>query len=339
MAHGFALGLVAVLLAGLLAACSGVGRMAGGRQGSDRRAGQVGQIEELPPADLGEEERLRVLASTSLVGDVVERVGGASVDLTVLLPAGTDPHAFTATADDLRRATDAHVIFINGFGLEEAVLGELQTGAPGTPIVSLSEGLERKAAPGEEGSAQGNRGENGRGELDPHVWFDPTAVMVWAENAARALSALNPSGADAYRLAAEGYQTELAALDEWIWEQVETVPPPDRELVTDHYVFTYFAGRYGFDVVGAVIPAYSSQAEPSAQQLAELQDLVQARGVKALFVGASANPRLTERLADDLGIPVVRLYTGSLTEADGPASTYVQFMRYDVRAIVEALSR
>lgn len=320
-----------------LAACAGLPPGADGALSPRATREGILGIAELAPAGLEQGEPLKLVATTSLVADALSKVGGDAIELSQLLPPDADPHGFTATADDLRSAADAHLIVINGLGLEEALLDELRTGAPDTPIVSLSEGITPLALAEADHDAEGDQ-DASPDHADPHVWFDPIAVMVWADNAAAALGALDPTRAAEYQSRAEAYRAELRELDEWIEGQVETVPSGNRELVTDHLTFGYFAERYGFRMIGAVIPAYSSQAEPSAQQLAALEGTVQAEDVKALFVGRSANPTLIDRIADDLGIPVVPLYTGSLSGEDGPASTYLQFMRYDVRAIVEALS-
>jgi manganese/iron transport system substrate-binding protein len=107
--------------------------------------------------------------------------------------------------------------------------------------------------------------------------------------------------------------------------------------VTDHATFGYFADRYGFEMVGTVIPGYSTLSKPSAQALAELQDVIRELGVRAVFVGNTVNPGLAERTAQDTGVQIVFLYTGSLSDSGGPASSYIEFMRYNVTQIVQAL--
>lgn len=315
-----------VLSIALLAVGCGPGGPAVSPGAESAPAGPVG-AESLGPADLGAGEALQVIATTSLVGDVVGAVGGDGVELTVLLPIGVDPHAYSATPQDLRQVQDAHVVFVNGLGLEGPLLSDLEAAAPGTPVVSLSRGIETR---GRTGSAEGG--------IDPHVWFDPHRVAVWAQNAANALSDLDPNKADTYQERAADYIEELEELDAWIQDQIASVPAADRQLVTDHLVFGYFAERYGFEMVGAVIPAYSSLAEPSAHSLAELEGLIAERQVKAVFVGISANPALSERISQDLGVRLVPLYVESLSEPGGPAASYLEFMRFDVERIVEALS-
>lgn len=314
--------------------------------GGEHAPQEPSSIAGLEPVGIGRGQRVRVVATTSLVGDVLARVGGDSIQLTVLVPIGADPHAYMPTPQDLSRVQDGHVVFINGLGLEGPLLADLAAAAPGTPIVSLSEGLEpRLQSPGAEAEAgQGGTpsgvesGREAEGAADPHVWFDPRNVQQWARNAAGALSALDPDRADRYQERARSYVAELEQLDAWIQEQVDSIPDANRMLVTDHLVFGYFSDRYGFEMIGAVIPAYSSLAEPSARSFADLEQLVAERGVKAVFVGLQSNAALAERVAQDLNVPVVPLYVGSLSEPGGPADSYLELMRFDVQRIVEVLS-
>ncbi|MBN1400876.1 MAG: zinc ABC transporter substrate-binding protein, partial [Anaerolineae bacterium] len=175
--------------------------------------------------------------------------------------------------------------------------------------------------------------------VDPHTWFDPRNVQVWTENMAQALGALDPEHAVDYQANAQAYQTELEALDDWIAEQVSTVPQTRRRLVTDHEVFGYFARRYGFEQVGTLFRGASTLAEPSARDLARLEDAIATYGVSAVFVGRTVNPQLAERVAHDTGVQVVPLYTGSLSEPHGPAPDYLSLMRYNTLEIVKALSQ
>jgi manganese/iron transport system substrate-binding protein len=306
----------------------------------------------LSPVGLGEDEKLRVVVTTNIVADVVVNIGGDGIELTALIPLGTDPHTYQLTPGDYRAMADAHVIFINGLGLEESMYATLEQVAKEVPIVSLSEGIELRQVGADEEHAPDGEGEAGeheegegpdehlhQGDIDPHVWFDPINIMVWAENAAQVMGALDPANADFYEGNAHEYLDALEDLHAWIEEMVAQVPKQNRELITDHLTISYFAHRYGFEVIGAVIPAYSTAADPSAQALAALEDTIRALEVRAVFVGMTVNPKLVERVAEDTGVRIVPLYTGSLSESGGLAETYLEFMKYNVDAIVEALRR
>ncbi|UCF10808.1 MAG: zinc ABC transporter substrate-binding protein [Candidatus Bipolaricaulota bacterium] len=278
------------------------------------------------------EEPVRVLATTTIVGDVVRVVAGDRVALRVLLPTDADPHAFQPTPADAAAIADADLIVLSGAGLEEE-LEALLRGATGR-LVDLSERVALRPV-----SSAGVEGEDRHHGWDPHVWFDPTNVMVWASSLEAALGELDPENSQVYSANAAAYREALGSLDLWIWDQVARVPRAKRRLVSDHRSFDYFAARYGFEVVGTVFPGRSTLAEPSAQEMARLIEGIRALEVAAIFVGTTANPALAEAIAADTGTAVVRLYTGSLSDESGPAATYLEMMRHNVTAIVEALAR
>ena len=271
------------------------------------------------------EGRLQVVATTTIVGDVVRAVGGDAIALTVLLPPGVDPHTFEPTPQDVAAVADAAVVFANGAGLEGFLEPLLQNAGGEARLVFVSEGIAYRRL-------------NAGASVDPHVWFDPLNVLVWVQNIEEALRTLDPTHAEVYVANAQRYRTALRELDAWIRDQVARVPPERRRLVTDHAVFGYFADRYGFAQVGAIVPGMSSAAEPSAQELAALEDAIRRAGVPAIFVGATVNPNLAQRIAEDVGVRVVFLYTGSLSPPGGPADSYLKLMRYNVSAIVDALT-
>ena len=172
---------------------------------------------------------------------------------------------------------------------------------------------------------------------DPHTWTDPENVKIWVENIANALSEVDPSHSESYRANAEAYQSKLDELDAWIESQVAQIPQEERKIVSDHETLAYFAQRYGFTQIGTVIPGTSTLSEPSAQEVAQLEDLIRTEDVQAIFVDTTANPQLTERISKDIDIKIVLIYSGSLTNTDGEAGSYLDYMRYNVLAIVEAL--
>jgi ABC-type Zn uptake system ZnuABC Zn-binding protein ZnuA len=285
-------------------------------------------IDSLRPVSLASGARLRVVTTVDLVTDVVGQVGGEVIDLTGLMPVGADPHSYEPTPQDLRLIAQADVVFVNDLGLETFLGKVLDTLNGKAVVVSLSEGIQ---------PLTGGAGAAGPQGVDPHVWFDPAKVAVWADNASRALSALDPAHAAAYQADATRYRAQVTDLDGWITAQVATVPPERRKLVTDHDELGYFAAKYGFQIIGAVIPSYSTVSEPSAQQLAQLEKVIGSAGVKAVFVGTTVNPALSQRIAQDTGAQLVPLYTETLSSPGGPAADYLDFMRYNVDAIVGAL--
>jgi ABC-type Zn uptake system ZnuABC Zn-binding protein ZnuA len=172
---------------------------------------------------------------------------------------------------------------------------------------------------------------------DPHTWTDPNNVIIWVQAIAQSLSEIDPQNAQIYQANAERYRSELEQLDGWIAAETSQVPEAQRVLVTDHLVMGYFGERYGFEQVAALIPGYSSMAQPSAQELAALEEAIRTYQVPAIFVGNTVNPELAQRVAADTGTQLVLIYTGSLSEPGGEAGTYLEYMRYNTDAMVNAL--
>jgi len=269
---------------------------------------------------------LRVLCTTTIIGDVVSRIGADDIELSVLLPVNADPHGFEPTPKEIAAISDADIVFINGAGLELGLEPFLE--AARGRVVSLFDYLPlRRLEP-----------DRGGDKFDPHVWFDPKNVMTWSAVIAKTLGELDPTHRKAYEERAAGYRAQLEQLDSWIIEQVERIPPEKRRLVTDHAAFGYFASRYGFEQVGTVFPGFSTLSDPSARELADLEDRIRSLGVPAIFVGTTVNPSLAEQVASDTKTKVIFLYTGSLSGPEGPAGSYIDLMRYDVEAIVSGLS-
>jgi manganese/iron transport system substrate-binding protein len=275
---------------------------------------------------------LKVVASTTLVGDVVRQVGGEYIDLRVLLPVGSDPHTFEPRPQDIAALSQAQVVFINGFGLEEA-LEPIMDANVKSPSIEVSKGV--KALPFGDEFHKGVEEEYTSG--DPHTWMDPQNVIIWTQNIAAALAQADPSNAGVYQANALAYVNNLKELDGWIRQQVEQIPGERRKLVTDHAILGYFAEKYGFEQVGLVIPALSTNASPSAQDLAALEDAIRGQGVQAVFVSKEVSPTTSKQVAQDTGVTLISIYSGSLGEAGSGADTYLDWMRYNVNAIVEAL--
>jgi ABC-type Zn uptake system ZnuABC Zn-binding protein ZnuA len=291
----------------------------------------------LSAVPLDEGEKLRVVATTSIVADVVHNVGGDLIELQALVPRGTDPHTFEPTPQDATALAEAHVLFSNGVGLEEFLPNLLDSAGESVIDVPLSYGVELiELDAGQDHQDEGDELHHHEG-ADPHTWFDPHNVIIWVHNVEHALSLLDGRNAARYQENAAAYEARLQELDAWIRAQLAAVPPGRRRLVTDHTSFGNLARQYGFEQIGAVMPGYSTLSEPSARDLAALQDAMRQFDVRAIFVGLTVNPDLAERIAADTGAELVFLYTGSLSGPGGPADSYISLIQYDVSAIAEAL--
>ena len=167
--------------------------------------------------------------------------------------------------------------------------------------------------------------------------MDPINVIQWVDTIDQSLSKFDPTHADYYHSNASAAKTPLNELDKWIQVQVSQIPQDRRKLVSDHAFFGYFAKRYGFEQTGMVTKSFSTNASPSALELTELQGEIQKAAVPAIFINNTSNPKIAEQIAKDLGIQIVQIYAGSLSQSGGDADTYQKYMRYDVARIVEAL--
>ena len=283
------------------------------------------------PADATPKTSLRVLAVETFLADIAQNVAGTRVHVDALISVGVDPHDFEPTPADVRKVADSQVLIVNGAGLEE-FLAKLLANAGGKRIViEAAAGLKSRTPTTNEILDPDHPG-------DPHFWLDPNNVIKYVENIRDGLSQADPAGAAAYQANAEAYSAQLKVLDTWIAEQVKPIPPARRLLVTNHESFGYFADRYGFRIVGTIVPSVSPDASSSAQQLAVLVNQIKAAKAPAIFLETGTNPQLARQIAQETGVQVVtELYTHSTTNAQGPAPTYIGMMEYNVQTIVSAL--
>ena len=175
------------------------------------------------------------------------------------------------------------------------------------------------------------------GACDPHVWTDPANAALWALSIRDTLSELDPAGAESYAANTDAYLAELAALDEEIRALIDTIPTERRAIVTNHVALTYFAARYGLSVAGVIVPGGSTTSEPSVREVLGLVDTVQARGVPAIFTETTASDATARQIADEAGIALVPLYTGSRRAPENGPGTYLHHLRYNAAAIADAL--
>ncbi len=214
----------------------------------------------------------------------------------------------------------ADLVLRNGIGLDDYLKRAL--GDDGKAVV-VTAGIEVRVVDGEE---------------DPHVWHNPLNVKVMVKNIADALAAKDPANEAGYRSRAEAYLQRLDEVDGEISALIASIPPENRKMVTNHDAFGYFIERYGLEFVGAVIPSLSTQAEPSAKDIAALQDLIRKEGVKAIFAESSLDPKVASQIAKDTGVKIVDdLYGDSLGEPGSGAETVDGMLLANARKIAEAL--
>jgi ABC-type Zn uptake system ZnuABC Zn-binding protein ZnuA len=277
-----------------------------------------------------------VLATETFLADIAQNVAGDRLTVESLVPMGLDPHAFEPTPQDVAKIARSQVFIANGAGFESWLEEMLANAGGQRTVIEASAGLAGREPDAFHGEAEGEDHEHG--DVDPHFWMDPVNVVRYVENIRDGLIQADPAGKAVYTANATAYITELQALDRWIAEQVAQIPEGRRRLVTNHESLGYFADRYGFEVVGAVMPSFSTGASPSAQQMAQLVERIREAGAPAIFLETGASPQLARQIAQEAGVnAVTELYTHSLTEAGGLAPSYIEMMRYNVKTIVDAL--
>jgi len=265
-------------------------------------------------------EELRVLAAETFLADIAQHVAGGRLVVESILRPGVDPHEFQASPQDAIRIADADVLIINGRGYEAWLEKSLEASGGGGLLVDASSGID--ALPPD----------------DPHLWMNPRNVVTYVENIRDGLSEADPAGREIYAANARAYVGELRELDEWITAEVAAIPVERRVLITNHDALGAFADAYGFEIAGVVVPGFPSGAAPSAQQMAELIQTIRSLGVPAIFLDASENQNLAQQIALESGARVVTgLYVETVSDASGPAPTYLGMLKHNVRLIVDAL--
>jgi ABC-type Zn uptake system ZnuABC Zn-binding protein ZnuA len=266
-----------------------------------------------------------VLTTTTILADVARNVAGDRLTVGSLLPAGTDPHSYQPVPQDATLVDRSKVLVVHGADYEGFLQPLLDTAGGAKTLIEASKGVRLQS------------GRDSEQTMDPHAWLDPNNVIVYVDNIREGLTQFDPDGAEVYESNASAYIDQLTELDAWINGQVAQIEPKRRVLVTNHEAFGYFAERYGFLVVGAVIPSFSSGASPSARQMADLIEQIKLHEAPAIFLDASDNPDLARQIAAETGVKVISdLHLESLTEG-GPAGTYLEMMRDNVTRIVQAL--
>lgn len=279
-----------------------------------------------------------VVASTTILGDVVSSVTGDEARTEVLMPIGADPHEVELSSAQGALLAEADLVVWVGEALESGMASAVEEAeAGGTTVLELLPLVDPLPAGGDAAEEEAGD-EHEHGDLDPHFWFDPLRMATAVSALGDALDDVDPEGG--WRERAAEYAAELEALDAEIVEILARVPPERRLLVTNHDTLRYFASRYGFEVVGTVIPGVSTLAEPSSGELAALAETIREKGVPAVFAETTNPTALAESLSAEVGadVAVVTLFTGSLGEPGSGAETYPDLLRTNAVRIADALS-
>ncbi|MFE5480500.1 zinc ABC transporter substrate-binding protein AztC [Nocardia sp. NPDC056541] len=277
-------------------------------------------------------ERSGIVVTTNILGDLTRAVVGDTVPVTVLMQAGADPHSFGISARQAAEIERAALVVHNGLGLEEGVARHVGAAAgAGVPTLAVAERVDPITYTSDESV----------GQPDPHFWTDPRRVRTAVEViSTEVLARVDGIDADAVRANTQRYLGEVDELDRWMTDRFAAVPAERRQLVTDHHVFGYLAQRFGFRVIGAVIPSGTTLASPSASDLDDLATAIRTAGVRAIFADSAQPDRLSRVLAEHTGlqVQVIALHTESLTAPGDGAATYLEMARANTEAIARGLS-
>ncbi|MGC2996952.1 zinc ABC transporter substrate-binding protein AztC [Streptomyces sp. G35A] len=284
------------------------------------------------------DDRPKVVVTTNILGDITREIVGDEADVTVLMKPNADPHSFGLSAVQAAELERADLVVFNGLGLEENVLRHVDaaresgvaTFEAGKAVNPLTFQVHADGGPEEEA-----------GQPDPHFWTDPDRVRktagLIADQVIENVDGVNPK---TIRANTDRYDERLADLTTWMERSFDRIPDRKRALVTNHHVFGYLADRFGFRVIGAVIPSGTTLASPSSSDLRSLTEAMREAEVRTVFADSSRPKRLAEVLRTELGgrVRVVELYSESLTDEGGGAGTYLQMMRANTTAMTDGLT-
>ena len=290
-----------------------------------------------------EPSKYSVIASTPMIGEFVKQVANDSVNVDVLMPYQVNPHNFEATAKDVIKLNNADLVFFVGIKYESAGLLKLLENASKSEaalveIGSKVEPIEFKEEDdhGGHGGHEGHEG-HGHGLYDPHFWFDPTKVELAVQEIASQLIALDPDNKDSYQSSSDSYIAELRSLDQEINDLIQSVPADNRKMITTHEALGYLEARYGIEIVGTVIPSFSTEEGVAPKDLTGVIEKIKEHDMKIMFLESESPSKGAEVVAQETGVRLVSgLWVETLRSAD---ESYSDFLRSNVNIIVENLKQ
>lgn len=277
-------------------------------------------------------DKIRVLASFSILGDLVRVVGADRVAVTTLVGPDEDAHIFEPRPGDAKNLLQAQLLVTNGLGFEPWAQKLVKSAGYKGQAVVASQGVKPLKL------AAGKGHSHGHGDTDPHAWQDPTNVALYVRNIAAALGKLDPEGKSIYQANSEAYAKVLQGIDVDIKSQITKIPADKRKVITSHDAFGYFGARYGITFLAP--QGASTGSEPSAKEVGQLVRQIQKENIKAVFVENMSNPKLLAQLSKDAGVTVGPvLYVDALSKPDGPADSYLKLVRYNATKLVAGMAQ
>jgi len=289
-------------------------------------------------------EPVQVVASFSILGDMVRQVGGEDVVVTTLVGPDGDAHVYEPTPADAKAVGSASLVVMNGLALEGWMERLLKSSGYKGEVVIASLGVRPRSMKGKDGAqakAPRRKDEHeahDHGSTDPHAWQDLANGQRYVANIVSALVKTDPSHADAYQRRGQSYSAQIAETDQWVRDQLAAVPPTKRRVITSHDAFGYFGAAYGVEFLAPV--GWNTESEPSAKDVARLVRQMKKEGTRALFVENMSDPRLIRHIAQEAGGVVGgTLYSDALAPAGKPGDSYLGMFRHNVPAVAAAMAK
>jgi ABC-type Zn uptake system ZnuABC Zn-binding protein ZnuA len=268
--------------------------------------------------------KITAVSSITIINDIVKNIGKDKVEAISICGVGIDPHTYHAKPSDPKLISEADIVFINGFALEHWIEEMIRNAGGNKTVITVTNGLKPMTD------------EKGFGDPDPHAWFNTVNVKTYAENIANGLIGIDKENEEFYKKNLEEYITKLDSLNNWIKQQVETLPPEKRLLVTSHDAFRYFGEAYGFEVKG--LQGISTEAKVQTEDVKKLIDMIKERNLKSVFIETSVNPKLLEEISKETGAKVGgTLFSDSVGDEGTPEGTYIGAVTHNVNTIVNSL--
>ncbi len=272
-------------------------------------------------------DKLPVVASFSILGDLVAIVGGDRVAVTTLVAANSDAHIFEPKPSDVKSIAQAKLLAVNGLGFE-----------PWADKLAKSANYKGETVVAAQGITPLQTIDGGKKLPDPHAWQNPLNIIIYVRNIAAALSKVDPAGTSQYQGSSEAYAKELQALDAWAKGQFSALSASQRKVITSHDAFGYLAAQYQISFLAP--QGLSTESQPSAKQVAQLIRQIKTEKIKAVFVENMSNPKLLAQLAKDTGVvPGPALYADALSNAGQAGASYMQMMRHNVTQLAAGMQK
>jgi zinc/manganese transport system substrate-binding protein len=276
-----------------------------------------------------ESSRLQVTATFSILGDLVRNVGGERVNVIMLVGPNADAHVYSPSPADVKRLAEAKLVVMNGLGYEGWIARLIKASGSKAPVVTATKGVKAIRAAGAHGHGHSH-------DSDPHAWQAVGNVKIYAVNIRDGLAAADPAGKAAYEANAAAYLKQLDALEQEVRQTIAKIPAERRRVITTHDAFGYFQAAYGLDFIAP--QGVSTESAPSARDVARIIAQIRRQKIPAVFLENVSDPRLLKQIADETGAKIGgTLYSDALTDQKGPAPTYLDLIRHNIRTLSAAL--